>query len=415
VKYAPDGTQRFFKTYGAGDGKSQAVQAVATDVSKSIIVVGQFEGNIDFGGGPLNAGAGQAIFLAKLDQLGNQIWAKRWTTTSTLGEMVTSVKTAPDGSIFVYGQIDGTINFGTGALTSAGEADLFLARFDTNGNAMWAHSYGDSHLQFAGAMAVNEGGRVAITGGSWGNFTLGGDSLIVFSGPDIFIGALTPSGTHLWSYQFPGPGYQIGTAISWASNQDILLTARGSGSIDFGGGLMNAGGLFQLFVGRFFGATGLHRWSWLIASSLGGMEGQIDEYKGKVVLSGSALGSVNFGGGVLPGNDILDAYVAYFGDVLTGVSPLAVRATLEQNVPNPFNPQTTISYTHSDPARAVVAIYDAMGALVARLDRGLQPAGAHSVQWDGRDRSGTAVASGVYFYRLEGMPASAARKMVLLK
>jgi flagellar hook assembly protein FlgD len=93
----------------------------------------------------------------------------------------------------------------------------------------------------------------------------------------------------------------------------------------------------------------------------------------------------------------------------------ALQATLEQNHPNPFNPSTTIAYTIDEPMHVVVGIYDAAGALVARLDRGQQEPGRHEVTWNGVDASGRAVGSGVYFYRLETSNGTSARKMVLLK
>ena len=55
------------------------------------------------------------------------------------------------------------------------------------------------------------------------------------------------------------------------------------------------------------------------------------------------------------------------------------------------------------------------GARVRRIDQGTRDAGEYSVEWNGRDDAGRAVASGVYFYRLEGVGGVAPRKMVLLK
>ena len=96
-------------------------------------------------------------------------------------------------------------------------------------------------------------------------------------------------------------------------------------------------------------------------------------------------------------------------------STRTLRASLAQNAPNPFNPTTQIAYTLAAPSRAVIEIVDVSGSLIARVDEGMQPAGAHNTIWNGRDSRGMAVASGVYFYRLQGMPEVGARKMVLLK
>jgi hypothetical protein len=93
----------------------------------------------------------------------------------------------------------------------------------------------------------------------------------------------------------------------------------------------------------------------------------------------------------------------------------AVTNALEQNTPNPFNPLTTFAYSLAAPARVSIVIYDTRGAIVARLEQGEKPAGRHKASWGGHNMRGEFVASGVYFYRLDGVPGVGARKMVLLK
>ena len=88
---------------------------------------------------------------------------------------------------------------------------------------------------------------------------------------------------------------------------------------------------------------------------------------------------------------------------------------LEQNRPNPFNPQTSIRFFL--PARGTVElnVYDVRGALVRRLAAGEFDAGPHALTWDGTDDAGRPVASGVYVYRLSAERRSQTRKMMLLK
>jgi hypothetical protein len=90
--------------------------------------------------------------------------------------------------------------------------------------------------------------------------------------------------------------------------------------------------------------------------------------------------------------------------------------TLFQNHPNPFNPATTISYYLPEAAQVTLGIYDPAGRLVNRLiDREMKPKGMHQIEWQGRDNSGRAVASGVYFYRLQTGRETISKKMVLLR
>jgi len=88
---------------------------------------------------------------------------------------------------------------------------------------------------------------------------------------------------------------------------------------------------------------------------------------------------------------------------------------LAQNFPNPFNPTTRIAFGLSAPASVSLRIYDAAGRLVRVLVDGSRPAGVYAELWDGRDSIGRAVASGIYFYRLQAGAFSETRKMALLR
>ncbi len=124
------------------------------------------------------------------------------------------------------------------------------------------------------------------------------------------------------------------------------------------------------------------------------------------------------------------------GDFTLGLEPVTVPAApryavsgsthpeatqLLANYPNPFNPETWIPYELATTTDVQILIYDARGTVIRRLELGHQPAGAYTSQsraayWDGRNGLGEPVASGVYFYRLQGNnEISSPRKMVIVK
>jgi hypothetical protein len=88
---------------------------------------------------------------------------------------------------------------------------------------------------------------------------------------------------------------------------------------------------------------------------------------------------------------------------------------LAQNVPNPFNPVTTIRFGLAEPSPVSLRIYDTSGRLVRVLVDGNRAAGPHEAVWDGLDGSGRPAASGVYFYRLDASSLHEQKKMVLLR
>lgn len=88
---------------------------------------------------------------------------------------------------------------------------------------------------------------------------------------------------------------------------------------------------------------------------------------------------------------------------------------LAQNYPNPFNAQTTIEFSLGVPGEVDLSVYDLLGRKIANLKSGMLEAGRHSLIWDGTNRSGEVVASGIYFYRLETSEGSRTLRMLLLK
>ena len=86
---------------------------------------------------------------------------------------------------------------------------------------------------------------------------------------------------------------------------------------------------------------------------------------------------------------------------------------LFQNYPNPFNPDTWIPYSLSKPVEVSLSIYDVQGRLIKHQSLGSQKIGEHTAHWNGRNREGEPVASGIYFYTLNAGEFSATRRMYL--
>lgn len=88
---------------------------------------------------------------------------------------------------------------------------------------------------------------------------------------------------------------------------------------------------------------------------------------------------------------------------------------LNQNVPNPFNPMTTVKFSLPQAGRALLKVYDVRGSLVRTLADESFAAGVHTRVWLGKDDQGQQVSSGVYFYRLEAGGKVITKRMTLIK
>jgi hypothetical protein len=98
----------------------------------------------------------------------------------------------------------------------------------------------------------------------------------------------------------------------------------------------------------------------------------------------------------------------------TVVLPLS-RVEMSQNVPNPFNPSTTIGYLLPSETPVRLEVFDVRGRSVVTLHNKITPAGRHKTRWNGEDRYGNPVSSGFYYYRLTAGKKTLQRKMLLLK
>lgn len=111
--------------------------------------------------------------------------------------------------------------------------------------------------------------------------------------------------------------------------------------------------------------------------------------------------------------EFLGGSVSLSSRVTNGALP--TEFALSQNVPNPFNPTTDISFALPKDSRVSLSIYNVLGQHVKTLVDDFMRAGLQTVSWDGTDNSGRTVASGVYFYKLNANDFSSTKKMMMLK
>jgi hypothetical protein len=94
---------------------------------------------------------------------------------------------------------------------------------------------------------------------------------------------------------------------------------------------------------------------------------------------------------------------------------LPITHTLAQNYPNPFNPSTNIGFTLANKAHVTISVYNLLGQKITELVNRELEAGAHVVEWNGRDGSGKAITSGAYFYKMQAADFVQTKMMTLLK
>ena len=110
------------------------------------------------------------------------------------------------------------------------------------------------------------------------------------------------------------------------------------------------------------------------------------------------------------GSNIVEIFVT---NVEEESIPIVTR--LNANYPNPFNPETVISFSLSEPGRVVIEIFNSRGQRIRRLTEGYFESGSHTLTWDGCDDTGNEVRSGIFLYRMKSGDFISSRKMMMLK
>ncbi|MDA0709303.1 MAG: cohesin domain-containing protein, partial [bacterium] len=107
--------------------------------------------------------------------------------------------------------------------------------------------------------------------------------------------------------------------------------------------------------------------------------------------------------------------ITALGGQQANVRALPTGYALNQNHPNPFNPDTIVPFSLPQSGEIHLAIYNALGQEIRLLASGVREAGFHRIAWDGKDQSGRLLASGIYFARLKAGSYHSVRKMLLIK
>ena len=268
VKYDAGGNHLWSRHFG--DTGNDLAYAVATDASGNVYLAGSFEDMLTIDLFHYFSAGSTDIFLSCFDPNGDHLWTRAMGAANVDGAAGLAVDAS--GDVFLAGHFEDSVDLGGGLLTSAGSADVFLAKYGSAGTHLWSQRFGGTSSDYAHDVAVNSAGEPAITGRFLGTADFGGDPLVGAGSNDIFLARYDATGTHQWSQSFGSNSGDVGNAIAFTASGDLLLTGSFQDTVDFGGGGLSAVGSTDIMLVR-FDADGNHRFS----RSFGGSSGDIGE------------------------------------------------------------------------------------------------------------------------------------------
>jgi hypothetical protein len=242
----------------AGGKASDAATAIAPAGDGGWIVAVSFADSVELGTNALTARGGDDAALVKLSAGGDVEWV-----TQVGGEYpdeITQLDVDPAGNIYTLGRFKGLIELGGSKLKSAGDDDLFVARFDPVGNHVWSVRIGNAFAERPGGLTVDQAGHVAVTGSFDKDLDFLGTPILSKGESDVFVGRLTPEGKLLWVKSFGGARADAGLGIDADAAGNLVVAGGFETTIDLGGGDFKSAGYMDGFFAK-FDAGGAHVWS----------------------------------------------------------------------------------------------------------------------------------------------------------
>jgi hypothetical protein len=282
-----------------GSTGSEGGRAVAADANGNLLVTGYFNGTVSFGGSPLVSAGDNDVFVAKYTAAGAHLWSRRFGGTGD--DQVRGIAVDGSGNPVVIGEFSGTANFGAGPLASAGLNDIFLVGLrGIDGGHRWSKRLGSSGDDLGYAVAV-DGLDVVVTGSFQGTVDFGGGARSsTYDLYDLFVAKYTAEGQHLWSRAIWGSSREYGRGVAIDGTGDVVVTGHFTGLIDFGGGRLTSNGLADIFVAKLAGDDGAHVWSKGFGTDYDDVGKAVAvDGNGNVVLTGYSRSYVDLGGGPL--------------------------------------------------------------------------------------------------------------------
>lgn len=285
---------------------------MSVDGEDNVVVLGSFEGTVDFGAGPLSSAGAQDIFLFKLDRAGNPLWSK--SVGSEVSDSSVALTTDPEGNVLFGGSV------GTGADLGGGPLEgprAFVAKLDPAGHHVWSKAFGDTS-NIIQDVEADPAGNVVLAGQTGNTIDLGAGPITNEGYNAAFIAKLDPAGNAVWSRGFSVPGSNVViTSIDVDSQANVVasgvLVADVSATLDFDGIPFPSGYNPSSYSARHFlvkfGADGRVLW-------VKGFETErtfeiVVDPRDRVLATGSFNGTLDLGSGPLTGDE--DTFVAAFG------------------------------------------------------------------------------------------------------
>jgi hypothetical protein len=231
MKLSPDGAPLWARRFGALGPDYGRVVRVTTD--GGVIALGEVSREVDFGGGPVESKGNRDAVVVSLGPDGSYRWATRFGGTND--ELALGLTVDPVGSVVVTGSFDDKIEFAGQTFRAVGLADAYVAKLGADGSQRWMRTFGSKEADIGGAVANDAQGNLYAVGWFWYEIDFGKGALASAGRKDAYVTALAPDGKTLWARRFGGAGNEFLQSVASLTGGGLVAVGTFHGKVAFGG------------------------------------------------------------------------------------------------------------------------------------------------------------------------------------
>lgn len=339
-----------------------------------VYVTGFYSGNAIFGSTTINntnaTDGSWDIFIAKFNTSGVFQWAK--TAGGTGLDKGYAIYVNSSDEIYATGYYRNSALFNTTTITSTGNSDVYLAKYNAAGNLLWVNSYGSAGQDLAAKIITDATGNLILTGRFNGTIAFGSTSL-ESSGLDAFIAKFSPSGTPLWAKKITGQ-FDDEEADIYFDGTNLHFIATTNGNVSIGTTTHPLKGALDICLGK-MDTDGNLLWSKLYGGTTDDEGSGISYYSGATYFTGSFKTTANFDSLSLISLGNWDVVTGKIDNTLFNNEYNGLKNTVEI-YPNPTNDIVNINYTLANSSNVGLQLTNIQGQVISqtKLDKssGLQ-------------------------------------------
>ncbi|MBI5775236.1 MAG: immunoglobulin domain-containing protein, partial [Verrucomicrobia bacterium] len=266
-------------------------EGVAADSNGNVCIVGRFGGTATFGSHSITSSGLNDVFIVKYDSAGNALWAR--SAGGLTNDYGHAVAMDSAGNVYVAGEFSQSATFDTVTLTSSGLQDSFLAKYDSAGNFQWVRQQGSSGSDLPWGVATDSAGNILLAGQYAGSLTIGSDTL-TNSGTDSFFAKYAPDGTALWARRAGGPNTDFPRRITMDNLDNVYAVGTFTGTATFGSTNVTAVNA-DIYVTKLDSAGNFLWTQRAVGSLIREPRGIATDANRNVYIGGSFVNTLNFG------------------------------------------------------------------------------------------------------------------------